>query len=80
MANKSNADAFGPIARRGLRASNSAELAELLQRLVNTGLRLHALRDSDALYESLIDEAARLNGAQRVLLVLSGPDGMRIAG
>jgi GAF domain-containing protein/DNA-binding response OmpR family regulator len=80
MANKSSTGAFGPIARRGPRASNSAELAELLQRLVNMGLRLHALRDSDALYASVIDEAAHLSGAQRVLLVLIGPDGLGIAG
>ena len=32
------------------------------------------------MYESLIDEAAHFSGAQRVLLVLSGPDGLRIAG
>jgi GAF domain-containing protein len=79
MANKSNTDAFGPIARRGPRASSSAELAELLQRLVNMGLRLHALRDSDALCASVIDAAAHVSGAQRVLLVLSGPDGLRLA-
>jgi hypothetical protein len=53
---------------------------ELVQRLVDAGLRLHAIRASDALYKSLIDEAAHLSGAQRVLLVLSGPDGLRIAG
>jgi GAF domain-containing protein/DNA-binding response OmpR family regulator len=80
MANKSNADAFGPIARRGLRASSSAAPGELVQRLVDTGLRLHAFRDSGAFYEALVDEAARFSGAQRVLLVLSGPDGLRIAG
>jgi GAF domain-containing protein/DNA-binding response OmpR family regulator len=61
-------------------ASSSAVPGELVQRLVDTGVRLHALRDSDALYGSLIDEAAHFSGAQRVLLVLSGPDGLRIAG
>ena len=65
---------------RGLRTSGSAAPGELVQRLIDTGLRLHALRDSDALYKSLIDEAAHFSGAQRVLLVLSGPDGLRIAG
>ncbi len=63
-----------------LRASSSAAPGELAQRLVDTGVRLHELRDSDALYESLIDAAAQFSGAQRVLLVLSGPDGLRIAG
>jgi len=63
-----------------LRALSSPAPGELAQRLVDTGVRLHELRDSDALYESLIDEAAQFSGAQRVLLVLSGPDGLRIAG
>ncbi len=63
-----------------LRASGSAAPGELVQSLADTGLRLHALRDSDALYKSLIDEAAHFSGAQRVLLVLSGPDGLSIAG
>ena len=58
-----------------LRASSSAAPGALVQRLIDTGLRLHALRDSDALYESLIDEVAHLIGAQRVLLVLIDSDG-----
>jgi GAF domain-containing protein len=53
---------------------------ELVQRLVDTGLRLHAIRDSDILCKALVDEAAHLSGAQRVLLVLIVPDGLRIAG
>jgi GAF domain-containing protein/DNA-binding response OmpR family regulator len=65
---------------RDLRASRPAPPGELVQRLVDAGLRLHALRDSDALYESLIDEVAQFSRAQRVLLVLSGSDGPRIAG
>ena len=93
MVNKSNAaapaPAPGPTARHrrrsasisiDLRTSNSAVPGELVQRLIDTGLRLHALRDSDALHKSLIDEAAHFSGAQRVLLMLSGPDGLRIAG
>ncbi len=63
-----------------LRASCAAAPGGLLQRLIDTGLRLYALRDSDSLYESLIEEAAHISGAQRVLLVLSGPDGLQIAG
>jgi signal transduction histidine kinase len=65
---------------RDPRASRAAAPGELLQRLVDTGLHLHALRDSDALYACVIDAAVHLSGAQRVLLVLSGPDGLRIAG
>jgi GAF domain-containing protein/DNA-binding response OmpR family regulator len=53
---------------------------ELLQRLVDTCLRLHALRDSEALYASVMDAATHFSGAQRLLLVLTGPDGLRIAG
>ena len=53
---------------------------ELVRPLTDASLRLHALRDSDALYTSLIDEAAQLSGAQRVLLVLIAADGLRIAG
>jgi GAF domain-containing protein/DNA-binding response OmpR family regulator len=59
---------------------SNAAAPERVQRLVDTGLRLHALRDSDALYESLVDEAAHISGAQRVLVVLSSADGLSIAG
>ena len=68
------------VALHARRTPGSAGPGKLAKRLVDTGLRLHALRDSDALYASLIDEAARFSGAQRVLLVLIGPDGLRIAG
>src|SRR4249920_2900609 len=65
-------DANQRVEFQDLRASSSAAPGELVQRLVHAGLRLHALRDSEALYESLIDAAAHFSGAQRVLLVLSG--------
>jgi hypothetical protein len=52
----------------------------LLQRLVDAGPRLHALHDSEALHQSVVDEAVHFSGAQRVLLVLIGPDGLRLAG
>jgi GAF domain-containing protein/CheY-like chemotaxis protein len=68
------------IGLREPRTSRPVPPGELVQRLVDTGLRLHALGDSDALCASLIDETADLTGAQRVLLVLSGPDSLRIAG
>ena len=75
MTNKSNPAASGASARR-----RSTAPSEGLQHLVDAGLRLHSLRDSDALYETLVDQAARLSGAQRVLLVLIDSDGPRIGG
>src|SRR5690349_23263766 len=86
MANKSNAAVPGSTARRRRPASVSMRRRsmtapdKLAQPLLDTSLRLHALRDSDRLYECLISEAAHLSGARRVLLVLIGPDELRIAG
>src|SRR4051794_8046249 len=86
MANKSNAAADPAATHRPrsasipIRQGNETTPDELLPRLVDAGLRLHALPDSDALYEALIGEAARFSGAQRVLLILIHPEGMRIAG
>jgi len=45
---------------------------KLAQPLLDTSLRLHALRDSDRLYECLISEAAHLSGARRVLPSIGG--------
>ena len=53
--------------------------AASLNDLVDASLRLHTLRDSDALYDSLIDAAAHYSRARRVLLALIGPDSLRIA-
>jgi len=50
------------------------------ERLVNTGLRLHALQGLDAFYALVTDEAVALSGAQRVLLVLETAEGLRLAG
>ena len=50
------------------------------ERLVHSGLRLNESRSESELHELLIDEAAELSGAQRVLLVLDTEDGLRIAG
>jgi signal transduction histidine kinase/DNA-binding response OmpR family regulator len=70
--------------RRGalndLRTAGSRAPVELVQRLVDTGLRLFALRDSDALCASVIEAAAQFIGAQRVLLVLSDADGLCVVG
>ena len=62
-----------------LHALSSAASGELVRRLVDTSLRLHAFRDSNALYKALVDEAVHLSAPQRVLLVLSDGDGLRIA-
>ena len=43
-------------------------------------LRLNELRSADELHEFLIDEATELSGAERVLLVLETPEGLRLAG
>jgi GAF domain-containing protein/CheY-like chemotaxis protein len=51
-----------------------------LTRLVESGLRLNALRSESELRECLIGEATALSGAERVLLVLEGADGLHIAG
>ena len=49
-------------------------------RLVDTGLRLSEMRDEQGLLALLIDEAAKLSGAERVLLLLEAPEGMTLAG
>ena len=48
--------------------------------LVGSGLRLNALRNERELHKALIDEAGKLSGAQRVLLVLEGKAGLHVAG
>ena len=53
---------------------------EAFERLVDTGLRLTALRSEADLHEFLIEEAAELLGAQRVLLTMESPEGPRTAG
>ncbi|HEX7441207.1 MAG TPA: GAF domain-containing protein [Caldimonas sp.] len=51
-----------------------------LERLLDIGLRMNALRRADKLPAFLIDEAAALTGARRVLLVLDSPAGFELAG
>jgi len=57
-----------------------ADLGEPVERLVDTGLRLNALRSEPELHEFLIEEVAELLGAQRVLLVLGAGAAQQIAG
>ncbi|HSV58440.1 MAG TPA: response regulator [Variovorax sp.] len=66
------------LARRAPRAG--IELREPFRRLVDSGLRLHALRSAQEVHALLIEEAARLLGARRVLLVLDSGEGLRRAG
>ncbi len=67
-------------ARRGAHLAGETSLREPFERLVDTGLRLNELRSAAELHEFLIDEATELSGAERVLLVLETPDGLRLAG
>ena len=66
--------------RRPRRASGAADLRPPYERLVDTGLRLNALRSAEELHASLIDAATELLRAERVLLVLETPDGLQLAG
>ena len=56
------------------------QLREPFERLVDTGLRLNELRSAEALHGFLVEELAELSGAERVLLVLDGADGLSVAG
>nr|MBP6777365.1 GAF domain-containing protein [Piscinibacter sp.] len=53
---------------------------EPFQRLVDTGMRMNALRSAAELGNFLIDEVTELSGAERVLLVLDAPQGAQVAG
>ena len=67
-------------ARHPAHLDGEVSLREPFERLVDTGLRLNELRSAAELHEFLIDEATELSGAERVLLVLDGPAGLRLAG
>ena len=69
-----------PEARWNAHLQGAAELHQSIGRLVDTGLRLNEQPDEATLRDFLLDEAAELLGARRVLLVLEGPTGPRIAG
>ncbi|MDM0070100.1 GAF domain-containing protein [Variovorax sp. J31P207] len=67
-----------PLSKNPPRAGRT--LRDPFERLVEAGLRLNALADAGALHAALVDEAARLLGAQRVLLVLDTEAGPHSAG
>ncbi len=56
------------------------DLTDPFKRLVASGLRLNQLRSEPALHDALVDEAAELSGAERVLLVLRSAEKRHIAG
>ncbi|WP_298830547.1 GAF domain-containing protein [uncultured Piscinibacter sp.] len=60
-----------PRARYTAHLAGPGELAEPMARLVDTGLRMNALGTENALHDFLIEEAAELLGARRVLLALT---------
>jgi signal transduction histidine kinase/CheY-like chemotaxis protein len=68
-----------PAPRWQAHLSAPADLREPIERLVDTGLRLNALRSEAELHGFLIEEVAELFGAQRVLLVLPSGEGQQIA-
>nr|WP_316644572.1 GAF domain-containing protein [uncultured Roseateles sp.] len=57
-----------------------SSVGEPFKRLVDTGLRLNELRSAAELQDFLIDEVTELSGAERVLLVFEGSEGLQIAG
>jgi GAF domain-containing protein len=67
-----------PLTVHAPRAGTRAR--EPFERLVRSGLRLNELRTEAELHAFLVDEAADLSGAQRVLLALDADEGLRIAG
>jgi GAF domain-containing protein/CheY-like chemotaxis protein len=69
-----------PDARRLEHLRLPSNLADPFKRLVDSGLRLNQLRSEAELQDFLIDELTELSGAERVLLVLEGAGGRRIAG
>ena len=69
-----------PAAQYSAHLDASADLREPVERLVDAGLRLNALRTEPELHEFLIEEVAELFGAQRVLLVLQDGQARRLAG
>ncbi len=59
--------------------AGAASLREPFERLVDSGVRLNELRRTEDVHEFLVEEATELSGAQRVLVVLDTPDGLRTA-
>ncbi len=69
-----------PAAQREAHLQGEASLREPFERLVELGLRLNELKSEAELREFLVDEVTELSGAERVLLLLDGPEGLTMAG
>ena len=69
-----------PRERRESHLAGEASLREPFERLVDTGLRLNEQKSETELREFLVDEVTELSGAERVLLLLDGADGLQVAG
>ena len=69
-----------PRKKRDAHLAGKVSLGEPFERLVDTGLRLNEIKTEVELHEFLVDEVTELSGAERVLLVLEAPDGLRVAG
>ena len=69
-----------PEAERMAHLQLPSDVGEPFKRLVDTGVRLNEIRGVEALQGFLIEELLELSGAERVLLVLEGPDGLTLAG
>jgi len=67
-------------ARTQAHLSAHTQLREPFERLVDTGVRLNQLHSAAAWNDFLVEEATELSGAERVLLVLTDGDDLRIAG
>ncbi|MEP6969226.1 MAG: GAF domain-containing protein, partial [Betaproteobacteria bacterium] len=69
-----------PPAQRLAHLTIDSDTREPFKRLVDTGVRLNALRSADALQAFLVEEVSELTGAERVLLVFDDATGLQIAG
>jgi GAF domain-containing protein/DNA-binding response OmpR family regulator len=69
-----------PAERYTAHLHGTADLRDRNERLVDTGLRLNEQAGTMALHAFLVEEAAELLGARRVLLVLETAGGTEIAG
>jgi signal transduction histidine kinase/DNA-binding response OmpR family regulator len=69
-----------PREAREAHLAGEANLREPFERLVDTGLRLNEQKSESQLREFLVDEVTELCGAERVLLLLDGADGLQVAG
>ena len=80
LMSRSNRKAKSSHLRESLPRSRDGGVREPFERLADIGLRLSALRSAAELPALLIEKAIELSGAERMLLLLDEPDGVRVAG